>query len=101
MEVADSSLHITHNFTGVNGEIWVASTEGIYALKRQGEGKWSKRRIADGQPGEIKPGRVNGARYLATVEPWHGNSVVVYKEAPSTWTRTVIDDSLNQAHALG
>ncbi len=101
MEVADSSLHITHNFTGVNGEIWVASTEGIYALKRQGDGRWSKRRIAEGQPGEIKLGRVNGARHLATVEPWHGNSIVVYKETPSAWTRTVVDTSLNQAHALG
>jgi len=100
-EVADSSLHITHNFVGVKGEIWVASTEGVFALKRQGDGKWSKRRIAEGKPGEIKLGSVKGARYLATVEPWHGNSVVVYKETPSLWARTVIDDSLSQAHALG
>jgi hypothetical protein len=101
MEVADNSLHIVHNFIGVNGEIWVASTEGVYALKRGGEGKWSKHLVAEGQPGEIKLGHVNGARYLATVEPWHGNSVVAYQETKSPWSRTVIDTSLNQAHALG
>jgi hypothetical protein len=100
-EVADDSLHIIHNFIGVEREIWVACAEGVYALRRGGDGKWSKRLIAEGQPGEIKLGRVGGKRYLATVEPWHGNSVVVYEETTPSWKRTVIESGLSQGHALG
>lgn len=118
MEVADDSLHIGHNFIVENGEIWVASREGVHALKRGAGGKWTKRKIGDGQPGEIKAGRVNRIRHLATVEPWHGNSIVVYREpteplnpqgtprpkvdlSGKLWQREVIEDKLNQAHALG
>ncbi|MDX2153187.1 MAG: FG-GAP-like repeat-containing protein [Bryobacteraceae bacterium] len=101
MEVADESLHIAHNFITVGREIWVAAAEGIFALRRE-QGKWRKRQIGEGQPGEIKMGTVHGKRHLATVEPWHGNSIVVYEEAPrGLWLRTVIESKLNQAHALG
>lgn len=101
VETADDSLHIVHNFIGVGPEIWTASAEGVHALKRDSGGKWSKRLIGEGQPGEIKLGSVNGKRRLATVEPWHGNSIVVYDETPGVWSRAVIDTQLNQAHALG
>jgi hypothetical protein len=101
VEVASDSLHIVHNFTGVGEEIWVASAEGVHALKRDQAGKWSARLMAEGKPGEIKMGRVNGKRHLATVEPWHGNSIVVYEESPVPWKRVEIESGLNQAHALG
>ena len=101
VEVADDSLHTVHNFIGVGKEIWVASAEGVYALQRGTGGHWSKRLVAEGKPGEIKMGRVKNTRYLATVEPWHGNSLVVYEETGKTWKRSVIDANLNQAHALG
>lgn len=100
VEVADESLHIVHNFIPVGREIWTASAEGVHALKRDRAGKWSKRLIAEGQPGEIKLGRVNRKRHLATVEPWHGNSLVIYEESKAPWKRTVIESNLNQAHAL-
>ena len=35
------------------------------------------------------------------MEPWHGNSVVVYEERPGLWSRLVIEDQLSGAHALG
>ena len=118
-EVADDSLHIIHNFIVTDGEIWTASKEGVHALKRDRQGKWSKRKLAEGAPGEIKLGRVNRIRHLATVEPWHGSSVVIYEEptiAPDPaintkttrtaatdklWTRGVIEDKLSDGHALG
>src|SRR5262249_2926942 len=41
--------------------------------------------------------------YFATVEPWHGNEIVVYT-TPGTestlWKRHVIDDQLRWGHAL-
>jgi ferredoxin len=77
-EVADDTLHIVHNFIGVGREIWVAAAEGVFALSRGEDGKWSRRKIAEGRPGEIKLGRAGKSRYLATVEPWHGNSVVLF-----------------------
>ncbi len=119
MEVADSSLHIVHNLIVVNGEIWTASKEGVHALKRGADGVWTKRRIGEGTPGEIKLGSVNRIRHLATVEPWHGNKVVIYEEptvapdpqagtkvkppviAGAMWKRTEIETGLAQAHALG
>jgi hypothetical protein len=119
MEVADDGFHIVHNLIIENGEIWTASREGVHALKRSADGKWTKRKIAEGSPGEIKAGSINRIRRLATVEPWHGNSIVIYTEptqpldAQSTtlskptiipgrlWSREVIEDKLSQAHALG
>ncbi len=102
VEVAGDTLHIVHNFIPVGRDIWVASAEGVYALHRSTDGKWSNSLVAEGHPGEIKVGHIGGIRHLATVEPWHGNSVVVYQETPSgPWKRTVIETALNQAHALG
>ena len=43
---------------------------------------------------------------IATIEPWHGHSAVVYLEpekgapAGTLWTRTVIEDQLVWGHAL-
>lgn len=119
MEVADESMHIVHNLIIENGEIWTASKEGVHALKRGANGKWSKRKVAEGSPGEIKSGTVNRVRHLATVEPWHGNKIVIYKEPTKAldaaqgtlskpeaipdklWQREVIEENLSQAHALG
>ena len=107
MEVADNSLHIVHNFLVENfdqdpqKEIIVASREGLHVLKRSPSGAWSKTLIGEGSPGEVKMGRVGGKRCAATVEPWHGNSVVVYEERPGLWSRLVIEDQLSGAHALG
>ncbi|MBS1829906.1 MAG: VCBS repeat-containing protein [Acidobacteria bacterium] len=119
LEVADSSLHIIHNFIVEQGEIWVAAKEGVFAIKRGPGGHWAKRKIGEGNPGEIKAGLVNRVRRLATVQPWHGNSIVVYTEPTKPlipqqgtllrptpvegqlWQREVIEEGLDQAHALG
>ena len=39
---------------------------------------------------------------LAAIEPWHGNQVVVYSppEGDGLWHRQVIDDTLQEGHAL-
>jgi hypothetical protein len=101
VEVADDSLHIVHNFTPVGNELWVASAEGVHVLTRAKDGKWSKRQIGEGKPGEIKLGQTNGKRHLATVEPWHGKGVVVYEEQTPMWKRMEIESGLAEAHALG
>jgi hypothetical protein len=100
LEVADESLHILHNFITVGREIWTASAEGIHAIRRGNDGKWSRRLIGEGRPGEIKLGRANRQRRLATIEPWHGNTLVVYSESATPWARVVIDSGLNQGHGI-
>jgi hypothetical protein len=114
VEVADDSLHIVHNFLVTDfdndgkDEILTASREGLHVLKRGGDGAWSRTQIGEGSPGEIKLGRVSGRRYLATVEPWHGNSIVIYAEPKQTsghagngkWERQIIENGLASAHAL-
>ena len=107
VEVADDSLHILHNFLSTNydadaqEELLTASREGVNLLKRGAKGTWARTLIGEGSPGEIKLGRVGGRRLLATVEPWHGKSVVVYAEGPGTWARTVIESDIAGGHALG
>ena len=107
MEVADSQNHILHNFLPVNldadpqEELVTASREGLFVIKRGANGAWSRTQIGEGTPGEVKMGRVGGRRMLATVEPWHGASIVIYAEAPKMWTRTVIESALLEGHALG
>ena len=45
----------------------------------------------------------DGRRILSTLEPWHGNKVVVYTELDPKLQkfgpRTVIDDTLADGHA--
>ena len=121
VEVADDTLHIVHNFLPVNmddtkaEEILTASREGVSLLQRATKNTikadsrikteltvaWVRTLIGEGAPGEIKLGRVAGRRMIATVEPWHGKSVVIYAEQPGVWARTVIESELTGGHALG
>ena len=107
MEVAAEANHIQHNFLTMNldkdpqDEIVTASKEGLYALDRTADGKWTRTLIGEGNPGEVKLGRVGGRRVLATVEPWHGAGVAVYVERPGTWAKTTIETALTEGHALG
>ena len=110
VEVADESLHIVHNLLPVDfdqdsaDEVLAASREGVSLLKRgsaKSPAAWSRTLVGEGSPGEIKMGRIGGRRMLASVEPWHGTSVVIYAEQPGMWARTVIESQITGGHALG
>ena len=79
----------------------------------------SIRQIAPGAVGEApargssevhfgRRSRSDRLGFLATIEPWHGNELVVYtpitrdniSTRPNFGLRTVIDDTLDQGHAL-
>ena len=80
--------------------------------KRLAEGKWHSKDLAfpemNGGAGEIRIGKGDPGlqeRTYACIEPIHGNTVAVYKVGglkgeASEWERIVLDDSLNQGHAL-
>jgi hypothetical protein len=117
-EVIDESLHVVHNFhpipaaRGKGVDILTASYEGV-SLLTHGDGKWSRKHLGEGNQGnpksnrgssEIKQGKLkSGAKFIATIEPWHGDQVVVYtepKERGSLWERHVIDEQLKWGHAV-
>ena len=109
MDVAGEANHIQHNFLVTNydkdpqEELITASKEGVRLWKRGKDATWTSTLIGEGAPGEVKLGRVNGQRMLATVEPWHGAGVAVYAEqaGASTWSKTTIETALTEGHALG
>jgi hypothetical protein len=121
VEVADDTLHIVHNFLPLNmddtkaEEILTASREGVSLLHRATKTTikvdsriktdltvgWVRTLIGEGAPGEIKLGRVAGRRMIATIEPWHGKSVVIYAEQAGVWARSVIESEITGGHALG
>jgi hypothetical protein len=49
---------------------------------------------------EIKIGHLGKRRFIAAIEPWHGNQVVVYTEEGRSWKRHVIEDAMVNGHAL-
>jgi hypothetical protein len=118
--VIDESMHVCHNFCASDltrrakgNNVLVASYEGVSLLSLDGgDGKWSRRQIGTGNQdtphgkrgaSEIKEGRLKGGPVIATIEPWHGDQVVVYTPpAPGAkfWQPHVIDDQLRWGHAV-
>lgn len=116
-EVVDDSFHIAHNFWVLNfdrdaaDELLIASYEGVHLLDRNATGKWDRVKLGPGfqgesirGAGEIKLGKLaSGRRYIATVEPWHANHIVIYDEPAEPrgpWRRREVVRRLNGGHAL-
>jgi hypothetical protein len=103
-------FHLAHNFDPVrwdrsgNESILVACKEGIHLLYPGGKDQWTARQMTEKGAGEVRLGKLpNGNRFITSIEPMHGNEVVINPEAKSgLWSqnRVVIDDSLSQGHAL-
>lgn len=89
-------------------QFFAASFLGLHLFELGKAGRWVSTRIAAGDPrpcpecgtSEIKTGRLGKRPFLAAIEPWHGNQVVVYTPQGRQWKRTVIDDSMVNGHAL-
>lgn len=134
-EIIDETLHMMHalevcDFDGDGrDELLTGSFEGVHVFDFEGtgdKGRWRKIRLCAGDQSnssargssEICVGQLRGGkRFIATIDPWHGNQVVVYlppasqgadkelppapeQNPPTLWQRHVLDDSLSQGHAL-
>jgi len=72
------------------------------------DGKWVATLISKGDPrpwplcgsSEVRLGHLGDNRFLAAIEPWHGNQLVVYLPQGQSWKRLVLDDKMNNGHAL-
>lgn len=122
--VISNQLHVCHNFviTDFNRDgktdILVVAFEGVFLLEKPESGTiWKHTRVGAGNQvqspnrgaSEIKTGLLSGnSPYIATIEPWHGNEVVVYTAPKATqpasgewlWNRHLLDDQLKWGHAV-
>jgi hypothetical protein len=110
--VISESLHKTHNFDPVQWdddpaeEPLIASAEGVFVVNWQ-DNELKQIQLTGsegGGAGEVRLGHLSPtSRFLATIEPMHGNAAVVYTEpsAPGKlWDRHVIDDTIVDGHAV-
>ena len=123
--VVTDKLHVMHNFDTTdlddNGEVDLitASYEGVnwvrFGNSGASAGKVMLKQLGSGQleaapkrgSSEIRRGKLAGGRnYIATIEPWHGDKVVVYvapekwQDKSELWPRFVIDEELAWGHAV-
>jgi hypothetical protein len=105
----EAGLHQTHNFDvwekpEAGGPMIMAATkEGLRWIERRRDG-WHTRVVSTRPAGEVRVGYAS-RMFAATIEPMHGNELVVYPEpldGSGDWTvhRTVLDDTLVQGHGL-
>lgn len=89
----------------------VASFEGIALYSAHGSGDamtFAKTLLSPGHAekaprlgaSDVGVGKQNGTRFFASVEPWHGNEVVVYTEKAGKWQRRVIFEKVSSGHEI-
>jgi hypothetical protein len=120
--IIDDRLTVLHGLSIVDwdrdgrDDILTASFEGVHLYHSQGQGdeiSWKKSQLGSGEQtdptkrgsSEIALGRLGRekGRFLAAIEPWHGDKVVVYTPQSTPdglWHRAVIDATFNEGHAL-
>jgi hypothetical protein len=90
-------------------EVLTAGRLGVHAHGLGKDGAWTRTEIVKGHPApypdggasEVGTGFVSKERFYATIEPFHGNMVVVYRQdRQRQWQRQVIDTELANGHSL-
>jgi hypothetical protein len=86
---------VSAGFMGLNLHTWVG-------------GKWTQTELTKGAPdpwpksgaSDVALGRLGAQKFLATIEPWHGNQVVIYQQSGGSWARHLIDDTIADGHTI-
>jgi len=100
-------LYVANWNSGGGEAIVTTGFAGIFANESR-DGAWHRRKLLDGSSrawpksgaSEFAELRVGGETLMATVEPWHGNEVVVYRKLGDSWTRHIIDTEVGLGHTL-
>jgi hypothetical protein len=110
--ITDSEEGVVH---GILGTTWTGTREALLSASFLGvhllefdKGHWTRTPLAAGDPtpwpksgsSDVIAGRLDGERFIATIEPWHGNKIVTYREGKGTWTRHVIDEAITDGHTI-
>jgi hypothetical protein len=91
-----------------NACLLAAGFAGVHGYQHE-NGAWTRRPVAAGDPAPVPKGGSSdvavgrssaggSSMFLATIEPWHGNQLVIYTRAGAT--REVIDTSIVDGHTL-
>jgi hypothetical protein len=112
-EGVEHGIYITDWDGNGREAILTASFIGIHLFRLGKDGMWTRTELTKGDPAQwpksgssdvatgwlgSKPAKT---RFLAAIEPWHGNEVSVYRQDKKhAWQRQVIDDSLDQGHTI-
>ncbi len=103
-QLIDTGMHMTHNLEPMEVKgaflgLAVAGKEGVQVFLKGMDG-WAPSgswMVLKNGVGEIRSGKLkNNQLFTTSIEPMHGNSLVVYNKEG----RTVLTDRLNQGHAL-
>jgi hypothetical protein len=112
-EGVEHGIYITDWDGNGREAILTASFIGIHLFRLGKDGVWRRTELGKGDPApwpksgssDVAAGWLGSkpakTRFLAAIEPWHGNEVSVYREDKKhTWQRQVIDDALDQGHTI-
>ena len=111
--VTESGEGVVHGIVAIPWEdadrdaVLSASFLGVHA-HRFVDGQWIRTTVTGGDPtdwplsgsSEVDLGRLGGRTFVATIEPWHGGQVVVYREEDGLWRRQVIDARIDSGHTI-
>jgi hypothetical protein len=89
-------------------DLLTASSLGIHAWRRGSDGEWSGRLLTPGNDepfprsgtADVVVGRTEAGRFMAAIEPYHGNLVAIYTDRDGVWARQVIERELQTGHAI-
>lgn len=89
-------------------QLLTASFLGLHRIERKKNGDLNITQISKGDEracpqcgsSEVRLGRLGKRRFLAAIEPWHGNQLVVYVPEGKAWKRVVLEDSMINGHGL-
>ncbi len=89
-------------------ELLTASFLGIHLFRLGKDGLWRGTELTKGSPApwpkcgasEVAVGRLGRSRFMCSIEPWHGNQVVLYTQKGKAWRRQVLDDTLAEGHTI-
>jgi hypothetical protein len=112
--ISDANVGVQHGVLIVDwdgdghDDVLTASFSGIDLYQQQKNGKWKRTEIAKGDPdpcpkcgsSDIAVGRLGEERFLAAIEPWHGNELAIYRREGQSWQRRVIDSTLAAGHTI-
>jgi hypothetical protein len=104
-EVVDSATFRNHGMTRtqIDGKetVCISGAEGIFALDRSDSGRWSLRKQFHKEVSEMVFIDLDGdgIHELVTIEPFHGDTLNIYKKQNGEWDLT-FSDTLSFGHGL-
>jgi hypothetical protein len=105
-------VRVVQWYPGKHQQLLTAGFDGIVLHQAEGAGsalRWQNTLLTKGHEEEapragtsdVAVGRLKTQRFLAAVEPWHGNEVVVYtQDKMKAWHRRVIFSELKEGHEV-